>query len=90
MQALQAYEKAWGPEHPSVAIACNVLALCMQDQVHVGWWQSHLSQLKFSLVHAFVVFGEQECLRDWIDDGAPVAPPVRASLRARGCTTRSE
>lgn len=36
MQALHVYEKALGPEHPSVAIACNVLALCMQDQVTEG------------------------------------------------------
>lgn len=33
MQALHVYEKALGPEHPSVAIACDSLALYMQDQV---------------------------------------------------------
>lgn len=27
------YEKALGPEHLHVGIACNVLALCMMDQV---------------------------------------------------------
>lgn len=33
MQALHIYEKALGREHASVAMACSVLALCMQDQV---------------------------------------------------------
>lgn len=36
MQALHVSEKALGPEHPNVAIACNVLAMCMQDQVTGG------------------------------------------------------
>ena len=33
IQALRAFENALGPEHLNVGIACNVLALCMLDQV---------------------------------------------------------
>lgn len=32
-QALSVQEKAMGPGHPEVAMACNLLALCMMDQV---------------------------------------------------------